>query len=74
MAILSLATCCRFVFSGDRKVYVANALLISNVDVGVSEWTQDACMVFGESAVTFLTLSAPSSARAGAFWESLEVS
>ena len=31
----------------------------------------DACMVFGESAVTFLTLSALSGTRAGVFWESV---
>ena len=37
--------------------------------VGESACTQDACMVFGESAVTFLTLSALSGTRAGAFWE-----
>ena len=40
-------------------------------NVGESACTQDVCMVFGENAVTFLTLSALSGTRAGAFWESV---
>ena len=39
--------------------------------VGESACTQDACMVFGVNAVTFLTLSALSGTRAGGFWESV---
>ena len=45
--------------------------IITIVIVGESACTQIACMVFGESAVTFLTLFALSGTRAGAFWESV---
>ena len=44
---------------------------VESLSVRESACTQDACMLFGGSAVTFLTLSALSGTRVGGFWESV---